>query len=285
MNMEPLVVTLAALTVVFATHHEIKADAISISDGSTSFSWNAETGSASLVSTLGGTVSIPSFEPMVRYTNFWSATSTRGAQTYSQSSGVRTVFVNNSASNSGSVGTMTVNYGYRNGLSSPVNELTATYTFAVSTTALGGKVDYSLSLRNNAGRTLSNVSLFNYWDMDLSSSGDSGSWLTLPDGTYGIVQEGGTQRAFHSPTDGGSWEVASSSANLENDIKNGGNLSNSGAPFGPGNMTAAFGYSLGSMSSGSSQSFDFDLQSIPEPGSAFIITLACVAVGAIRRRR
>ncbi|MCH2180242.1 MAG: hypothetical protein MK106_15730 [Mariniblastus sp.] len=284
MNMKPLVVTLAALTVVFATQHEIKADAISISDGSTSFSWNAETGSASLVSTLGGTVSIPSFEPMVRYTNFWSSTATRGAQTYSQSSGVRTVFVNNSASNSGNVGVMTVNYGYRNGLSSAVNELTATYTFAVSTTDLGGKVDYSLKLQNNAGKTLSNVSLFNYWDMDLASA-DSGSWLTLPDGTTGIVQEGGTKRVVHSPLDGGSWEVAALSAGLENDIATGGNLSNSGAPFGPGDMTAAFGNSLGSMSSGSSQTFDYSLQSIPEPSSAFVITLACVAVGAIRRRR
>ena len=260
---------------------EVKADLVNITDGTSTFQWNPDDGT-NTISSVYGNYSF-TFAPMLRYTNSADGLNTRTMANF-QGSGVKKANVSNSVVNNGNTAIMSVVFGTQNGLSAPVTDINMTLAFTLSSNEYGGSLDYQMAVVNSSGRAL-DVELFQYYDWDVTSNQNSGidyQWQ----GHDGFVQFGSggpDQRVFHGTTNLDNWEVAAWDT-IETKLNSNGDLTNSGTPFATADMTAAFGWDLGTMANGAVEAVSLRMEGIPEPNSAVLLAIVCLG-GALSRRR
>ena len=266
---------------IFSTSH---ADLVSITDGTSTFEWDPDAGT-NTISSVYGNYSF-SFMPMLRYTNAATGLSTRTMSEF-QGSGVFKSVVTHSVQNNGSTGSMVVEFGTQNGLSPPTVDLEVLLNFAIDTNQYGGVLNYDMTVNNVSASTQNNVEMFQYYDWDVVSNQNSGQDFTW-EGFDGFLQVGSgspDQQVFHGTDDLSNWEVAAWDT-IQTKLLANGSLTNSGTPFAVADMTAAFGWNVGSMAAGSSTAtHDFLIQGVPEPGSAAILMIGFLGTALIRRRK
>ncbi len=267
---------------IFSTSH---ADLVSITDGTSTFEWDPDSGTNTITSVYGNYSA--AFMPMLRYTNSADGLSTRTMANF-QGSGVRKSVVTNSVQNNGSTGSMVVEFGTQNGLSTPTVDLRVLLDFAISSNPSGSVLNYSMTVDNVSASTQTNVEMFQYYDWDIVDNQNTGQDF-IWEGFDGFLQVGsstaGQPGVFHGTDNLSNWEVAEWDSIqvklLANDP-----LANSGTPFAVGDMTAAFGWNVGSMAAGSSTGPNsFLIEGIPEPGSAAILMIGFLGTTLIRRRK
>jgi hypothetical protein len=260
----------------------VHGDLVNITDGTSTFQWNPDDGT-NTISSAYGNYSF-TFEPMLRYTNSADGLKTRSMANF-LGSGVRKATVSNSVVNVGESAVMNVSFGTQNGLSPAVADLDMLLVFTISTNEYGGVLDYAMVVDNVSGGDL-DVELFQYYDWDVTTNQNSGSDYVWR-GFEGFVQVGSggpEQQVFHGTGSLENWEVAPWDSIKTNLLANG-DLSNNGTPFATADMTAAFGWDLGTMADGSTQGVTMLIEGIPEPSSALLLTLGCLATSVLRRRK
>lgn len=271
----------AMTTAMFSTSH---ADLLSITDGTSTFEWDPDAGT-NTISSVHGNYSF-SFMPMLRYTNSANGLETRSMAEH-QGAGVNKSVTTHSVQNNGSTGSMAVEFGTQNGLSSPVVDLEVLLNFEIDTNQYGGVLTYDMTVNNISGRTQNNVEMFQYYDWDVATNQNTGqdfSW----EGFDGFLQVGSgspDQQVFHGTDDLSNWEVAAWDT-IQVKLLANGSLTNSGTPYAVGDMTAAFGWNVGSMAAGASTATNgFLIQGVPEPGSAAILMIGFLGTTLVRRRK
>ena len=273
---------LMVVTIALSLQPTANADLVNITDGTSTFQWNPDDGTNTLSSAYGNYSF--TFAPMLRYTNSADGLKTRTMANF-QGSGAKKANVSNSVVNVGDSAVMNVTFGTQNGLSSPVTDLSMTLVFTVSTNEYGGRLDYAMAVRNDSGRNL-DVELFQYYDWDITSNQNSGKDFQWR-GFDGFVQTGSggpQEQVFHGTTSLDNWEVAEWET-IKTKLESNGDLTNSGTPFATADMTAAFGWDLGTMANGQTNGVSLLIEGIPEPSSAMLLTLACLGGALIRRKR
>ena len=273
---------LMVVTIALALQPTAQADLVNITDGTSTFQWDPDDGTNTLSSAYGN-YSI-TFAPMLRYTNSADGLNTRTMANF-QGSGVTKATVSNTVVNVGDSSVMNVTFGTQNGLSAPETDISMTLFFQISTNEYGGRLDYTMAVRNDSGGDL-DVELFQYYDWDITSTQNSGQDFQWR-GFDGFVQTGSgspQDQVFHGTSSLDNWEVAVWDT-IQTKLEQNQDLTNSGTPFGPDDMTAAFGWDLGTMADGQTNGVSLLIEGIPEPSSAVLLTLACLGGALIRRQR
>ncbi|MCH2179924.1 MAG: PEP-CTERM sorting domain-containing protein [Mariniblastus sp.] len=277
--------TLQLLLVFFvflAGNPDLQADLVNITDGTSTFQWDPDDGTNSLSSDYGNYFA--KFSPLLRYTNTVEGLKTRGLANFT-GSGVKKAAVSHTVVNVGNSAVMNVTFGTQNGLSPVVEDLNMTLVFSVGTNEYGGVLDYAMAVQNVSGRDL-DVELFSYYDWDIVTNQNSGSdfvWRDY-DGFVQVGSGGPDQQVFHGTSSLQNWEVAAWNT-LESKLLSNGDLSNSGTPFATADMTAAFGWDLGTMADGETRGVTLLIEAIPEPNSALLLAITCFAASLVRRRK
>ncbi|MEW5884561.1 MAG: PEP-CTERM sorting domain-containing protein [Armatimonadota bacterium] len=166
-------------------------------------------------------------------------------------------------------------------------DLTYTLT-SISGTSAVTVIDILVTSRGS-----NDVHLFPYIDYDLAGSTSNSAALVSFGGTRGAMRVAHTSGNFgwfemQAPGGGMSgWEIAAF-AGLRTRLSNTtvDNLSNSGSPFGPGDFTGAFQWSM-QMSSGQQARLRVikGINAVPEPGTLLAIGAGLAALAARRRRK
>ncbi len=276
-------VAISALTL-FGQPANCSADLVNITDGTSTFIWDTETGD-SFISSVHGDYSA-TFEPMVRYRNSADGLQTRTAATF-EGDGSKRAVVSNTVQNIGAVGLVTTDYGTIDGTNPLVDDLQLTIALVISTNDFGGTLTYAMELENSGSTALTDVEMFQYYDWDVGGISDNtgGRWTTSE--FEGMVQQGAAdQTVFHGTNVFENWEVGEWDT-IQAKLLSNGDLTNSGTPFGPGDMTAAFGWDIGTMNVGQIKNVGLVIEgisAIPEPGHAIVLGLGLIA-GLIYRKR
>ena len=261
------------------------ADLVNITDGTSTFTWDTETG-ASSISSVHGDYSVR-FDPLVRYTNSADGLQTRGVASF-EGSGTQRAVVSNTVQNIGSVALVTVDYGTRNGDDPLATDLQLTLALVILSNEFGGSLTYAMELENVSSTDQQDVEMFQYYDWDVGgTTQNTGDRLSLS-GLEGFLQQGPAedQRVFHGTTDWEAWEVAEWET-IRTRLLNNGSLTNSGTPFGPGDMTAAFGWNVGTLGTGEIKNVRLVMEgisAIPEPGHGLLLMLGLLG-GLLYRQR
>ena len=261
------------------------ADLVNITDGTSTFTWDTESG-ASSISSVHGNYSVR-FDPLVRYTNSADGLQTRGVASF-EGTGSQRAVVSNMVQNIGSVALVTVDYGTRNGNDAPVTDLQLTLAMVILSNEFGGSLTYAMELENVSSTEQQNVELFQYYDWDVGgTTQNTGDRFSLAD-LEGFVQQGPTedQRVFHGTTVWENWEV-SEWGTIRDKLLDNASLANHGTPFELGDMTAAFGWNVGKLGSGENKNVGLVMEgisAIPEPTHGLLFLLGLLG-GLTRRQR
>jgi len=264
---------------------QCSADIVNITDGTSTFLWNTDTGESS-ISSVHGNYSA-AFAPMIRYQNLADGLQTRTAATF-EGSGTQRAVVSNSVQNIGSLGLVTIDYGTINGNNPIINDLQLTIALVIDTNDFGGTLSYAMELENVGSTELTAVEMFQYYDWDVGGSSDNtGSRWTTSE-FEGMIQQGAAdQTVFHGTNSFENWEIGAYDS-IESKLLANGDLTDSGTPFGPGDMTAAFGWNVGTMGVGQTKNVGLIMEgisAIPEPGHAMVLGLSFLACLIGRRRQ
>ena len=263
---------------------ECPADIVNITDGTSTFLWNTDTGE-SAISSVHGNYST-AFVPMIRYQNLADGLQTRTAAAF-EGSGSQRAVVSNSVQNIGSVGLVTIDYGTIDGNNPIVNDLQLTIALVIGTNDFGGTLTYAMELENVGSTDLTAVEMFQYYDWDVGgvSSNTGSRWNTSE--FQGMIQQGASdETVFHGTNSFENWEIAEYDS-IEPKLLANGDLTNSGATFGPGDMTAAFGWDIGTMSAGQTKNvglFIEGIAAIPEPSHTILLGIGLLTGIGYRRR-
>ncbi len=261
------------------------ADLVNITDGTSTFTWDTDTGVSS-ISSVHGNYST-TFEPMIRYRNSADGLQTRSTANF-EGSGSQRAIVSNSVQNIGSVGLVTVDYGTIDGGNPLVNDLQLTIALVIGTNDFGGTLTYAMELENIGATSVTDVEMFQYYDWDIGGVSDNtGSrWATSE--LDGIVQQGARpeETIFHGTADFENWEIGEWDT-IQAKLLDNGDLTNSGTPFGPGDMTAAFGWDVGTIDTGQIKNVRLVMEgisAIPEPSHTILLGIGLLAGIGYRRR-
>ncbi len=256
-----LFAALVMIAVTFSTQPTAHADLIDITDGTNSFAWDPDNGTSSFSSSWGNYSF--AFVPMLRFVSPASGLDTFTMGDYS-GPGVYRDIVTNSAVNAGDTGSQNVQFGTQNGLGSPTQHLEVDLNFTVSSNSLGAIVNYSMTVTNVSGSALSGVELFSYYDWDIGGTNQNAGLDATRDGFTGFDQLGPVSEVvFHGTDNLQNWEVAPWDT-LRTKLLANGTLANSGTPFAVADMTAAFGWNIGTLDPGESFTVNFLIKPIPQ---------------------
>ncbi|MCH2183812.1 MAG: PEP-CTERM sorting domain-containing protein [Mariniblastus sp.] len=267
----------------FSTSH---ADLVNITDGTNTFQWNPDDNSSSITSVYGDYSA--TFMPMLRYTNSNEGLKTLSLADYSGTN-TRRMVVQNSATNNGSTAQFTALFGTQVGdFQNPNWDLQVTLNFEIGSNDFGTVLNYDMKVENVSSATQTNVEMFQYYDWDVVDNQNTGQDYGIGDYT-GFLQVGsstaGQPGVFHGTDNFSNWEVAAWDS-IQTKLLANGSLTNSGTPFSTADMTAAFGWNVGSMAAGSSSGPNrFLIQGVPEPGSAAILMIGFLGTVLVRRRK
>ena len=281
-HLKPTLQLLLVFFVFLAGNQDLQADLVNITDGTSTFRWDPDDGTNSLSSDYGNYFA--KFSPLLRYTNSVEGLKTRGLANFT-GSGAKKASVSHTVVNRDNLAVMNVTFGTQNGLSPVVEDLNMTLVFSVGTNEYGGVLDYAMAVQNVSGRDL-DVELFSYYDWDIVTNQNSGSdfvWRDY-DGFVQVGSGGPDQQVFHGTSSLQNWEVAAYNT-LESKLLSNGDLSNSGTPFATADMTAAFGWDLGTLADGESRAVSLLIEAIPEPNSALLLAITFFAASLVRRRK
>lgn len=263
---------------------ECSADFVNITDGTSTFLWNTDTGESS-ISSVHGNYST-TFEPMIRYRNSADGLQTRTAATF-EGSGTQRAVVSNTVQNIGSVGLVTIDYGTIDGGNPLINDLQLTIALVIGTNDFGGTLTYAMELENIGATSLTDVEMFQYyyWDVGGVSSNTGSRWNTSE--FQGMIQQGASdETVFHGTNSFENWEIGEWDT-IQAKLPDNGDLTNSGTPFGPGDMTADFGWDVGTIDTGQIKNVGLVMEgisAIPEPSHTILLGIGLLAAIGYHRR-
>ena len=293
MTIRRLILAFCIATAIASTQTTVHADLVDVTDGTSTFTWDPDNGTNTLTTSFDPNISF-SFTPLLRYRRPAGSPPAGGAITTIDMADKATGSdrLTNSVNNSGSTATAHADVSFSDPFLGIQDLFDVDFSFSIGSTPFGDPdLLYSITVTNVSGMSITDVELFQYYDWDLITNQNSGEDSSMG-GFTGFMQrvspadgDPDTMAMFHGTDNLENWEVDDwDNIITKLSAPTHGSLSNSGTPYAVADMTAAFGWNLGTMNAGDSFTVNLLIRGIPEPGSTLLL-LGLGGIWLARHRR